>query len=287
MSPRTLPRRRPAAAEEEETETPARARRRAADEVEERAADEVEERAADEVGTRRARRRAADEVEDDEVGTRRARRRAAESPASTRRNKAKAQSGASLGRGLDAYRAQRTANYVDSNKLKIGDKAVLVKFLEPDNFDTYRQHWLEGMPQGVRRSHTCLSDGDPLCDMGLSTRLLTLFNVVNMADGDNYYIEAGPNLADSIADYAAEDEPNGPLDREDMYFSIKRKKKSNGFYEFTVTPVRERDLDEWNTEALTYDELDKAMDNLFTGDDVIQYTPIDELEKIADSLPEE
>jgi hypothetical protein len=236
-------------------------------------------RSSDEEAPRSSRRRSRDDEEDEEPAA----------PRSRRKNKAKGTAGgASLGRGLDVYRSQRSSNFADSNKLKVTDKAVLVKFLEPDNFDTYRTHWVEGLPKGVKNSYTCYAKGDPMCDEGIPTRLLTLFNVINMDDGELYYIEAGPNLADAIADYCEDEEgdcdPEGPIDREDMYFSIKRKKKSNNFYEFTVKPVRERDLDDWQTEPLSDEEIDQAMGNLFTGEDVIQYTDIEAMEKIMDGL---
>jgi hypothetical protein len=283
--PRQLTRRRSRAADVDEV--PA-TRRRSAPEPEE--AEEEEQpgrrrssRAVDAGDSRPARssRRRADEGDGDAERPR---------PGRKRENKAKP-GGASLGSGLDAYRSQRSQNY-GKDQLIIRDKPVLVKFLEPAMFTTFREHWLNELPKGVKKSHTCYKAGDPFCDEGISTRLKTLFNVVDMADGEVKYLEAGPALADAIADFIWDEEdpedndPDGPLDREDVYFSIKRKKKANDLYDFTVKPVDERDLDRYNTEPLTGEELDDALDNLF-DDSVIQYTSIEDMEKLIDSLDDE
>jgi hypothetical protein len=112
-----------------------------------------------------------------------------------------------------------------------------------------------------------------MCDLGYDTRTLALFNVVNVKTGETMWWDAGPQAAKRITERADKlAERDELISRDDLYFAVAKAKQSNGFYDYTVTPVKERDLtDDYDLDPLTDAELDEAMEGLF-DDAVIPYT---------------
>jgi hypothetical protein len=202
-----------------------------------------------------------------------------ETPARSRSSQAKAKTKVKASGGWTAVTQNRQAKYANPGRLQVKDKEVLVKFVEPEPFATYGQHWVG------QRSYTCGLNADygkcPLCDIGNPVRYLALFNVVDMESAENRYWEVGPEATKTLMEYADEDERTSPLDREGQYFTAKRFKKDNGFYGFKISTVKDRDLqDEFGTEPLEDDELSTALGNLF-DDQVIPVNTIAELRGAA------
>lgn len=189
----------------------------------------------------------------------------------------------SRGSGWDAVSKQRAARSTGAHRLDIKDEEVLLKFLEPEPFGLYEQHWVG------QRSYTCIEDKGtvcPLCALGYNTRYLVLFNVYDMKAGDNKFWPAGPNAVREIEDLK-ETGRNWPIDKAGLYFSIKRTKKENGFFEFKVSPVKERDLqDDFGVEALTEEEIKEAIATKF-DESVIPYSSREQLEEVASKLADE
>lgn len=173
---------------------------------------------------------------------------------------------ASRGSGWDTYKDQRSKKAGPASRLQVKDKEVVVHFLQPEPFAIYEQHW-----QG-QRSFTCPDESScPMCDDGFGSRTIAMFNVTNMDTAENMYIEAGPRLAGKIK-AAAEKNSTSPIDREDLYFAINRTKQSNGFFDYELDAIKERDLfEDYKLDPLTDAELDDALSKLF-DQSVIPYT---------------
>jgi hypothetical protein len=230
---------------------------------------------------RRSRRSRDEDDEDEEEERPRRGRRASrddDDEPRSRRPKVKAKG------GWDAVRNNRAARYANPGQIQVKDKEVLLKFLEPEPFATYGQHWVG------QRSYTCGLNAEyekcPLCNEGVPCRYLALFNVVDMNTGENRYWEVGPEASKTLMEF--EEEPRTkPLSKDGLYFAAKRFKKDNGFYGFKISSVKERDLeDEFGVEPLDDHELDKADAGIF-DDSVIPVNTLKELKDAAKEVDDE
>ena len=155
---------------------------------------------------------------------------------------------------------------------------MLLKFLEPEPFASYGQHWVG------QRSYTCGMNADyqkcPLCSVGNPCRYLALFNIIEVDSGENRYWEVGPSATKTLMEFN-EEARTSPLSKDGLYFAAKRFKKDNGFFDFKIERVKEDDLDEeFDLAPLEDDELNKAMDSLFT-EEVVPVNTLAELKGAA------
>lgn len=261
-------RRRPSWADEVEDEAPTtRSRRRPRDED------------VDDVPSKSQRRRRAAVEDDDDDDAPRGRRSAPPARRGGRGAEPEAKRSASKGGGWDTLKDER-AKKSSGNRLAPKDKEVLIHFMEEEPFAVYQQHWVG------QRSYSCPGEKCPLCEQGYDTRTLALFNVVDMQTANSLYWEAGPNAAKKIIE-ASERKQSSPINRDDLYFAINRTKQSNGFFDFTIAPVKERDLvDDWEMDPLTEEELAEAEDKLF-DDSVIKYDSPRDLRAVAEGADDE
>lgn len=187
---------------------------------------------------------------------------------------------ASQGRGWDALKNERARRGGGAHRLQVKDRQVIIRFLEDEPFAVYRQHWVGN------RSYSCAGKNCPLCDGGYDTRAMALFNVVDLSTGENMYWEAGPNAAKAIIDLTERPQTT-PINKEGLYFAVTRSKQSNGFFAFTLTPIKERDLaEDYGEEALTPEELKEAAEHLFDHS-VISASSIADLRAALDGAEEE
>jgi hypothetical protein len=197
--------------------------------------------------------------------------------------------GSAVGRGWAASRANRaksgTFNNLDQLTSPIAPKSVTVAFLEEEPFATYNQHWVDEVTSG-RKSFVCLGEDDdcPLCLIGLGTRNMDLYNVVDMSGDDPVvrYIEAGPDLGDRIYERSQE-ELTKPLNQPGQYFVIKKAKK-NRAYAHTVDAVNEDRLERVSDlDPLSDDDFDAYLKELF-DDSVVKRSTRRELQDVADEV---
>ncbi|MFI6512951.1 hypothetical protein ACIBCT_35580 [Streptosporangium sp. NPDC050855] len=243
------------------------------------------------------------EPETDDEATERtasARRHPARTPSQNKRDTSTSSATGGWG-GYNAEKKKGGKSYGDP--LKVSTKAQIIAFLQSDPFAVYREHWIAG--EG-RQSYTCHgTEKDakgkevnicPLCEVDQKKPALrVLFNVVDFSDGDPKVVvlRAGVQLSDLIYDWAQNDK-SSPIDRfgdpdgkPDLYWSIKRLEKQTGGrtkYDYFITPVKDRDLDEWDIEPLTAEERDALMANLFTAETQVRIDPVEDLEELADGL---
>lgn len=182
-------------------------------------------------------------------------------------------------RGWNAVKDKAaTIRNLSASRLQVKDDEVLVHFLEPEPYAVIFQHWVG------QRPYTCLEESCPLCNAGVATRFVAMFNVFDMKTGKVLHWSAGANACQAVQNMV-DSERTSPIDRTDLYFAIKRTKKSNGFYEFSLTPVKGRDLEDdgWGVAPLSDEELEKAMTELH-GDDTVPHTTRSDLQQVADKL---
>lgn len=155
-------------------------------------------------------------------------------------------------------KVERKGEWAD--EYKPYDDRSLIKILDDEPFSVFRQHWINEVPKGVKKSYVCLEDGCPLCEIGDNASTYSLFNVIDLADPDNpvgKVWKVSQTVADTLEGYAG-DKKTSPLNRDDLYWSVwmtGRGKKGKSTVH--VTPVKERDLEEdWDTEPLSIEELD-------------------------------
>jgi hypothetical protein len=254
---------------DEEDERPARRSRRSRDEDEEdekprgrsrRSRDDDE----DEDEKPRRSRRSRDDDEEDERPRRTSRRSRDEDDDDDERPRGKrGPIKSTAGRGWGGYDKVKDSGGGDFAKTwQVPNKQTLIKFLEPEPFSTYAEHWLEGMGKGKKKSFVCLGDDCPLCDdLGDRPRGYALFNILDLSDPDNPTVEAwkvGRQVANIIKAYA-DDKKTSPIDRVDLYWNVHRTENKTGkgtSYNTILNPVKARDLDEdWDVEPFSEKEL--------------------------------
>jgi hypothetical protein len=177
--------------------------------------------------------------------------------------KAAAGNGAGWGAYSKAKETAKKSSFNSEDQLKVEDDPVLIKFLEDQPFESYYQHWVQ-RGKGKKRSWTCPGEDDcVLCDLGHAVRCLTLFNVIEIADGKHTpkFWVCGKNAGDQVEEMALS-KRYSPINDDDLYFEVVRKEADFG-YKYTLNPVRESELDD--AEVVSDEELDSALGALFTS----------------------
>jgi len=149
-----------------------------------------------------------------------------------------------ISRGRKAIKKNRPTSDAADNFFSWDDEGQVVKFL-PDDPWSYEQHWVN---RGGKRSFPCLGEGCPLCEVGSDTTQKIVYSIVNLSHPKGprvQTLEVGVTLDESLIKFH-EDKKTGPLDR--LYWALSRSERSNpsGYakYNYTFTPVKERDLEE-------------------------------------------
>lgn len=161
----------------------------------------------------------------------------------------------------------------------------LIKFVQDGYFHWYNRHWVNKVP------YTCLGADCPLCGRGVRSQVIYLFNVIDMTNsGDSEHNEPTLKVWEASSDpfnaikARAEDSKSSPVNREDLYFSVAKRKQDNGTNKFTVDPVKKRDLvDDYEVEPLSDEEFAKLTEELYDKS-VVYVAARDDLVKAASEL---
>lgn len=143
--------------------------------------------------------------------------------------------------------------------LKIPDnEEIIIKFVEEEPFDSYLQHWI---PQKGKQSFTCSGDDCPVCEVGNRPSVRVCFNVISLeGDPELFRWAVGSQIAEMLKDFS-EDRKTAPLNRDDVYYSVKKVKSDKNKVTTTITPVKARDLAaDYEIDPLTEDEIEDAID---------------------------
>jgi hypothetical protein len=188
-----------------------------------------------------------------------------------------------VGKGWGGVRKHREESSSYATNFRVTDEEVLVKFVDDEPFVTYYQHWLQELDG--RKSFPCIGDNCPLCEIGDDPRFLAVFNVIDFRDDEPEVKiwEASPQPAGEIEEIA-KNTRTSPINRDDLYFAVSKKKGKNNFWSYTILPVKERDLaEDWDLDPLSSSELDALVDKTYDSS-VVRIPARDELLKVVEDL---
>jgi hypothetical protein len=166
---------------------------------------------------------------------------------------------------------------------------VLIKFLDEVPFAPVFQHWI--MVDTQRRAYTCIYEEDedtgkvlvncPLCDRGDRAKASDWFNVVELGDNPELKVwKASGDPSQAIKD-KAEIKRYSPINRDELYWAISKKKAANGFNTYSVDAVKEAELVvDWGVQYLTPERISKFNKEKYDSSIVRMATP-SELSEIA------
>lgn len=169
--------------------------------------------------------------------------------------------------------------------LKVTEQETVIKIMDEAPFDNYVAHWVDEIEEGSK-SVRCWGDGCPLCAIGdKAKKFSACFNVVSLSDPGNPALlvwEAGVKIARQLKEIAM-DAKKGPLNREDLYFTIKKNQKAKAV-EYVLERIRARDLEEEKgIEPLDEDTLAKFGPDL-RDEPVKECLSADEMKDLVDLL---
>lgn len=198
----------------------------------------------------------------------------------------------SSGRGWAAASAAKKARSGFTENYKVEKEKGLLHFMEDGPYATFFEHWLRELPQGVKKSWTCIATDDegtgcPLCEeLDDTPAFRAAFDVVDMVGGTKPRLltwvvspEPWDRIADAHDDY-------GDLSDEDMYFAVSKSKQKNGRFAYKLLRVKAKEFEEdgWaDVDPLSEDELDEFRSKLSTEKD-IKYPTREELEEVLEQL---
>lgn len=212
-----------------------------------------------------------------------------------------ASSGGRGGRGFGAWKKAVKDSGKEYNNFQVpADQVKVIAFMEAENFDFVFRHWVPTVTDDgrtIRVPRNCIEDPDkevrcPLCDVGDEPKPVALFNIVDLDEPGKVQLwEAGKEVMKRVEKLftTLQDIPEdrgGPLalNSPGVYAAVSREKKSNGYWEYTVDRVKERDLDEdHGLDPLTEDQLEAALGRL-NDSSVLKFNTVEELRELADSL---
>lgn len=185
--------------------------------------------------------------------------------------------------GWDAADTLSTASNDFPTEVKFEDgKHLVFKFLdETGPFAIYKQHFLKQKTSG-KRSYVCIGADCPLCtkldDRPENKRAFTVVNLSHAEGMQRQMLITGARLYQAL--HAAHYSPQGPLTK--GYWAIVRLGKGPSTV-YTVTPIKERDLEEdWSINPERAAGV-VAQSDVYTRNLIKEHT-FAELDEIADSL---
>lgn len=212
-------------------------------------------------------------------------------------------------RGFQGFEKTRKESSSFADDFKLTEDEALAKFLPTvadaqhvkeeladrvgdligaEPFACYNEHGLFKELNDGQRIWPCIKPKTncPICDTGHKPRPVALWNVVLIPEEGEpqlVVLKAGPKLQKILARKAAL--KTGPLDKE--YYSLSQSAaKNDGPVEYSVDVVRERDLsdvDGWDTDPLTEDEIDAFIDKAY-GFDFVKFPTKRAAQEVARKL---
>lgn len=168
--------------------------------------------------------------------------------------------------GWGAVEKMKSADAAFAQRLRVTEEPVIIKFLNDAPYATYRQHWVERSGQ---KSFTCIDDiddrGCPLCKAGNRPSMKFAFNVVLLSkDGDHSIksYEVGARVIDQLKNFH-QDPRQGPLSKN--YWAVSRSGKG-ATSATNHQMLRDRDLEDWEIEALSDDDIKSFVRDAYTAD---------------------
>jgi len=180
----------------------------------------------------------------------------------------------------------------------VPETPVIIKFLQHEPFANFRQHWASWLPPGSKLSYVCPNTRDrqvcPICGKGDRPAAKFAFNLVDFTDPENpinSFLLVGFKLS-KVLEGLDTARHSGPLDREDLYYSIHktgssggRGRRGSGTVQTNLNPVKDRDLvQDWDVSPLEPTEMDYFLSRAYTWEDVAPPTSLSVLEDVASQM---
>lgn len=165
------------------------------------------------------------------------------------------------GWGTWRQRKAETSGFADDFKVDYKEK-YLIMFLDESPFAAFNEHWIDEMPKGKKKSYICIGKECPLCKaLGEKPKAQACFNVLEYIRTDDGFEvvhkvwQAGSGVVQAIEENVEADGSG----LEGNYFRVSKSKSGrNGPTQYTVVPVKERDLEEdWSVTPMDDDEFDE------------------------------
>jgi hypothetical protein len=178
-------------------------------------------------------------------------------------------------------------------RIALGSEPCLIKFLEPENFANYRQHWVPSGAGQPDRPYVCIGFECPLCDIGDRTSATFMYNVLDMSssDGPTLKILQIATKANQALREASMDRVTGKPRRDRDFWAVSRSGKGQTS-QTNFRPVKLRDLeDDWEEVLDHFDIADlddivgKAQDRCFDAS-IVTVTPKKGLDEVVKFLAE-
>lgn len=175
--------------------------------------------------------------------------------------------------------------------LKVTEERTVIKILADGPFDVYASHWIDEIEDGSKSVRCWATPDCPLCRIGdKAKRFSACFDVVSLEDPDHPALrvwEAGIKVARQLKDIAT-DNKRGPLDRADLYFTIRKEQKKKAV-EYTLERVKDRDLEEeYGVAPLSQEALAEFVSQRHEFGDTVKETLDEEaMEEIVSLLMDE
>jgi hypothetical protein len=176
--------------------------------------------------------------------------------------------------GWSRQQRPRSANAVQVPRFAVPDdgEEVLIKFLDEMPFAPIYQHWIA--TDSGRRAYTCAGFNDcPLCARGDKAKASDWFNIVVLGETPELKVWiASPDPSAAIEERAT-GKRTSPINREGLYFAVSKRKGSNGFFSYSVDPVRGDELEaDWGVQPLNEAALKKFNSEKFDSSAVRIHT---------------
>jgi hypothetical protein len=157
---------------------------------------------------------------------------------------------------------------------------VLIKFLDEMPFAPIYQHWV--MTDQGRRAYTCAGFDDcPMCMRGDRAKASDWFNIVILGDTPEIKVWIASADPSSAIEDMSTGKRTSPINKQGLYFAVSKKKGTNGFFSYTLLPVKEADLkEEWGVNPLTEGQL-AQLDKQKFDSTVVRVHTISELQEAA------
>jgi hypothetical protein len=171
-------------------------------------------------------------------------------------------SGWSTGKTAPQYKSSKQT---DRFTVSENGEEVLIKFVEESPFLSFFQHWVR---QEDGKNHPYAHSGDdcPLCGYGNRAKSVDYMNVLQLGENGEPELKLwmiSPDPRSAILE-RANSKRTSPLNREDLYFAVSKRKQTNNTFSYTVDPVKAADLeDEWGVKPLTAEQIASATTELY------------------------
>ncbi|MEU1816063.1 hypothetical protein ABZ543_12830 [Streptomyces roseifaciens] len=130
--------------------------------------------------------------------------------------------------------------------LRVTEDPTVIKVLSDGPFDVYNNHWIDEIQDGSKSVRCWGTQDCPLCGIGDKPKKFSAcFSVISLENPEDPVLrvwEAGIKVARQLKEIAT-DGKRGPLNRSDLYFSIRKTTKAKAV-EYTLERIKDRDLDE-------------------------------------------